>query len=105
MKQQKMIDELMYRIDRYRSMGNGAMAQALSKQLRELNAQVKWNSLEDTNSDAQQSVFLLRNVQRLHLLFPSPSSQFGEVVSTGSNFIHLLSQQTVAHNTDDEKAF
>ena len=28
MKQQKMIDELMYRIDRYRSMGNGAMAQA-----------------------------------------------------------------------------
>ncbi len=41
MKQEKMIDELMYRIDRYRSMGNGAMAQALSKQLRELNAQVK----------------------------------------------------------------
>lgn len=41
MKQQKMIDELMYRIDRYRSMGNGAMAQTLSKQLRELNAQVK----------------------------------------------------------------
>ena len=41
MKQQKMIDELMYRIDRYRSMGNGVMAQALGKQLRELNAQVK----------------------------------------------------------------
>lgn len=43
MKQQKMIDELMYRIDRYRSMGNGAMAQALCKQLRALNAQVNEN--------------------------------------------------------------
>ena len=48
MKQQKMIDELMYRIDRYRSMGNGAMAQALNQQLRALNAQVKWDSSEAT---------------------------------------------------------
>lgn len=41
MKHQKLIDELMYRIDRYRSMGNGIMAQSLSKQLRALNAQAK----------------------------------------------------------------
>ncbi len=49
-----MIDELMYRIDRYRSMGNGAMAQALCKQLRALNAQVKWKSNEEAATSEQE---------------------------------------------------
>lgn len=39
MKETKAISELQYRIARYRSMGNGAMCQTLSNQLRALQAQ------------------------------------------------------------------
>jgi hypothetical protein len=38
-KQKTMIEELKYRIARYRSMGNGVMCQSLYNQLRALKAQ------------------------------------------------------------------
>lgn len=40
MMDKKTIDELMYRIARYRSMGNGSMCQMLNSQLRALRSQV-----------------------------------------------------------------
>lgn len=43
MKEKKTIDELLYRIARYRSMGNGTMCQMLNSQLRAISAQTKWN--------------------------------------------------------------
>ncbi|WP_255422090.1 hypothetical protein [Alloprevotella sp. OH1205_COT-284] len=41
MKEKKTIDELLYRIARYRSMGNGTMCQMLNSQLRAISAQTK----------------------------------------------------------------
>ena len=40
-KQKTMIEELKYRIARYRSMGNGVMCQSLNNQLRALKAEQK----------------------------------------------------------------